>query len=163
MAGGSLINFASALCSMIFYFHLVLIFFCLFELKKLFRMTGGRGFRDGRSRASGIINALIEKCRATFPLQRLCSCGTGMKMVMGLGMGCVGDPLRFEGNAHCLPLPFGISLCALGRASCCIVLCHVRDLCHTKCKYMSKHAKHFTDHDIPHTHTTTCIYFYTHI
>lgn len=49
------------------------------------------------------------------------------------------------------PTPAGSSaflFCALGLASCCVLLCRVRDLCHTECKYMSKHAKHFTDHDM---------------
>lgn len=54
------------------------------------------------------------------------------------------------------PTPAGSSaflFCALGLASCCVLLCRVRDLCHTECKYMSKHAKHFTDHDMSrHTH-----------
>lgn len=57
------------------------------------------------------------------------------------------------------PTPAGSSaflFCALGLASCCVLLCRVRDLCHTECKYMSKHAKHFTDHDMSrHTHICT--------
>lgn len=44
--------------------------------------------------------------------------------------------------------------CALGLAACCVLLCRMRDLCHTECKYMSKHAKHFTDYDM---HTLICM------
>lgn len=64
-----------------------------------------------------------------------------------------------EGDTHSFPpypcRQFGISLLCLGPriVLCSVVLCRVRDLCHTECKYMSKHAKHFTDHDMSrHTH-----------
>lgn len=76
-------------------------------------------------------------------------------------------PTRFP------PTPAGSSaflFCALGLASCCVLLCRVRDLCHTECKYMSKHAKHFTDHDMSrHTHmhkASICVtyeHIYTHL
>lgn len=65
-------------------------------------------------------------------------------------------PTRFPPQTTGHPTPAGSSaflFCALGLASCCVLLCRVRDLCHTECKYMSKHAKHFTDHDMSrHTH-----------
>lgn len=87
-----------------------------------------------------------------------------------------------EGDTHSFPpppqttghpTPAGSSaflFCALGLASCCVLLCRVRDLCHTECKYMSKHAKHFTDHDMSrHTHmhkASICVTYkhhYTHL
>lgn len=83
-------------------------------------------------------------------------------------------PTRFPPNNR-PPHPcrqFGISLLCLGPriVLCCVLLCRVRDLCHTECKYMSKHAKHFTDHDMSrHTHmhkASICVtyeHIYTHL
>lgn len=55
----------------------------------------------------------------------------GMGMRMGMGMevevGCVGDPLRFEGNAHCLPAAtvrnFSFVPWAAHRVVLCCVMC----------------------------------------
>lgn len=114
---------------------------------------------------------------------------------MKMGASCVGAPHQLlfllfhshyafpfflsrafsEGDTHSFspnnrpPTPAGSSaflFCALGLASCCVLLCRVRDLCHTECKYMSKHAKHFTDHDMNrHTYAQGLYlcYIYTHL
>lgn len=84
-----------------------------------------------------------------------------------------GDTHSFPPQTTGHPTPAGSSaflFCALGLASCCVLLCRVRDLCHTECKYMSKHAKHFTDHDMSrHTHmhkASICVtykHIYTHL